>query len=126
MGQFPTQFSQASRNLDQALVSTRRKALQNMKRSSFNGTAITPVPLNNVLEIELPYYTIGQRFRPGRFLDMSGTGDTQAVEIACETSQWEGDQNFRIDHFTSVGEDFTLGMFVGAPIIYSYTNPAAA
>jgi len=122
----PTQFSEGVRALDQPLVGTRRKALQNMKRSTLNGTAITPISLNNVLEIELPYYSIGQRFRPGRFLDMSGTGDTQAVEVACETSQWEGDQNFRIDHFTSVGEDFTLGMFVGAPILYVYINPTAS
>lgn len=120
----PTAFFEGSRPLDRVLLGARRKPLQNMKRSTLNGTAITPVALNNVLEIELPYYSIGQRFRPARFLDMSGTGDTQAVEVACETSELEGDANLRIDHFTSVGEDFTLGMFVGAPILYSYTDPA--
>jgi len=122
---FPTPLFETSHPLDNVLVSDRRRELQEMQRSTMSGTAITPADLNNTLEIEIPFYSIGQRFRPARFLNMAGTGDTQGIEVACEISEMLGDNNCRIDQFTSVGEDFTLGMFVGAPIMYAYTNPTA-
>jgi hypothetical protein len=116
-------FSESAYSLDSIIVGSRRKAMLNMDRSTPNGTAITPISLNNTLELELPYYSIGQRFRPGRFLDIAGEGDHQGVEIACEVSTSAGDVNLRLDQFVSVGEDFTLGMFIGAPVMFSYTNP---
>merc|ERR1712080_328757 len=105
--------------------SERRKNLQDMQRALLNGSAITPVRLNNTLEIELPYYTIGQRFKAARFLNIAGVGDRQGVEIAADLSGNSNDANFRLDQFVSVGEDFTLGMFVGAPVMYFYNNPTA-
>lgn len=119
-------FSESFRRLDNANVGTRRLQMQSMWRSTMNGSAITPIRLNNTLEVELPYYSIGQRFRAGRFLDMAGVGDTQGLEVACEISGDSADGDCRIDQFVSVGEDFTLGMFVGAPILYFYSNPSAA
>lgn len=122
----PLGFNETFHPLDSSLLGDRRRELQEMYRSYMNGTAITPVQLNNTLEIELPFYSIGQRFRPGRFLNMAGVGDTQGLEIACEISGDGADGDCRIDQFTSVGEDFTLGMFVGAPVLYFYNNPTAA
>jgi hypothetical protein len=122
---FPIGFSQVGKPLDDTIFGDRRKNLQQMERSTLNGTAVVPISLNNTLEIELPYYSMGQRFKPARFLNIAGIGDNQSVEIATEVSNSGQDANFRLDHFTSVGEDFTLGMFVGAPIMYSYTDPTA-
>jgi len=122
----PVGFSEESHRLDNVLLGDRRKELQDMRRSYLSGTAITPVRLNNTLEIEIPYYSIGQSFRPARFLDMAGTGDIQSIEVACEISPDGADSDCRLDHFTSVGEDFTLGMFVGAPVMYYYNNPVAS
>lgn len=119
-------LTEASYSLDTPLISGRRKNLQEMKRASLNGTAITPVRLNNTLEIELPYYSIGQRFKAARFLNMAGAGDGQGVEIAVDLSGNGNDTNFRCEQYVSVGEDFTLGMFVGAPVMYSYNDPTAA
>lgn len=117
----PVRLYERSHGLDFALISKRRRELLNMFRSSLFGSALTPVTLNNTLEIENPYYSLGQRFRPARFIDMSGTGDTQGIELACEVANT--DNHLRLDQFTSVGEDFTLGMFVGAPVMYYYINP---
>jgi len=121
----PLPHNEIAYSIDSTLISARRKQLQRLQRSKLTGSAITPLALNNTLEIELPFYSIGQRFRPGRFLNVTGVGDTQGVEISCEISGISGDTHMRLDQFTSVGEDFTLGMFVGAPIIYSYDNPEA-
>lgn len=122
----PLPLTEESHRLDEALISERRKNLQEMQRALLNGSAITPVRLNTTLEIELPYYSIGQRFKAARFLDIAGVGDRQGVEIAADLSGSSNDANFRLDQFVSVGEDFTLGMFVGAPVMYFYNNPIAA
>ena len=119
----PVPLSETSYDLGFALKSKRRRELLDMYRSSFLGSALTPIFLNNTLEIENPYYSLGQRFRPARFLDMAGTGDNQGIELACEIGNNSIDNHFRLDQFVSVGEDFTLGMFVGAPVLYSYINP---
>eukprot|EP00494_Astrolonche_serrata_P025151 UN25412 len=111
----PVPVFEKSYPLDFALKSKRRRELLNMYRSSLLGSALTPIDLNNTLEIENPYYSLGQRFRPARFLDMAGTGDNQGIELACEVGNNPIDNHFRLDQFVSVGEDFTLGMFVGAP-----------
>lgn len=122
----PLGYSENFRRLDNPNVGNRRQEMLSMWRSTMNGTAITPIRLNNTLEVELPFYSIGQRFRAGRFLNMVGVGDTQGLELACEISADGADGDCRIDQFVSVGEDFTLGMFVGAPILYFYGNPTAA
>lgn len=118
-------FSEDHYPLDNSSPTENRKQLLSMRRADMTGSAMTPVQFNNTLEIELPYYSFGQRFRPARFLDMT-KGDEQSVEIACEISAKTAEQNARLDQYISVGEDFTLGMFVGAPIIYTYANPVAA
>lgn len=121
----PVPLSETARPLDSYVVGDRRRELQKLVRSTMCGTAITPLHLNNTLTIEVPFYSIGKNFRPGRFLDVSGTGDHQGIEVACEVSDMNGDNNLRVDQFTSIGEDFTLAMFVGAPVLYTYMDPTA-
>lgn len=118
--------SETSYSLDASNPGTVRTELLNMQRATLTGTAVTPVHLNNTLQIELPYYSKGQRFRPARYLNMAGNGDNQSVEIACEISTKTVEAYARLDQFVSIGEDFTFGMFVGAPIMYSYGNPIAS
>lgn len=111
--------------LDEALIGGRRNELMEMERTTLAGSCITPSRLNNCAEIEIPFYSLGQRFRPARFINMTGTGDTQAVEVDYEIDVSPQETNTRLEQYVSVGEDFTLGMFVGAPIIYSYFDPIA-
>jgi len=123
---YPIPLTETAHPLDDQLLGNRRSQMQEMTRSTLNGSAITPVRLNTTLEIESTYYTIGQRFHPARFLDMVGTGDKQGFEIACDLAGGGGDANFRLDQWVSVGEEFVLGMFVGAPVMYFYNNPIAS
>jgi hypothetical protein len=104
----------------------RRKNLLSALRSTLNGTALTPTAFNPVLEIEVPFYSAGQRFRFGRFLNMAGVGDRQGVQISFDLTNKSSNDENRIEQYVSVGEDFTLGLFVGAPIIYTYANPIPA
>jgi hypothetical protein len=87
------------------------------------GTQVVPASLVNGLEVELPFYSVGQRFRPARYLEMSAIGDHQGVTITGETNSLTKGQTNGLLSFVSVGEDFTLGMFVGAPVIYKYADP---
>jgi len=122
-----TGYSQSSDNLTETVSGDRRSEFLKMQRSTLAGTALTPVRLNNCLEVEIPFYSIGQRFRPARFLDLVGTGDNQGIEVTTEIEPSLGQSpsvpQVRLDHFISIGEDLTFGMFVGAPIIYLYADP---
>jgi len=105
----------------------KRVELNRLNRSSLAGTQLTPARLNNCLEIEIPFYSAGQRFRPARKLDMVADGDIQGIEVTTEIepslAQSPSVPNVRLDHFVSIGEDLTFAMFVGAPIIYFYSDP---
>ena len=118
-------LSQTSYDIDLPVEGAKRDVLTRMTKASLTGSVITPSRLNPVAEIALPYYSDGQRFRPARFLDMVATGDHQSIEVAIETDSTNGDAEVRLDHYVSAGEDFTLGMFVGAPVMYNYLNPTA-
>ncbi len=114
------------RSLDSAIHGDRRKQLLGMGRATLNGSSIVPTRLNNAAEIEIPYYTIGQRFTPARHVSVITEGDNQQIEVAYEVGTGSAESNTRLEQWVSVGEDFTLGMFVGAPIMYSYVDPTAA
>jgi hypothetical protein len=110
---------------DSLLVGDRRSELQETERSSLGGTIFTPVNQNPVLEYETPFYTNGQRFLPARKIKRYGElemGHEVSVDLATGTSA----SIMRIDKFVSIAEDFQLGLFVGAPILFSYGNPTAA
>lgn len=116
---------ETSYDIDLPLAGAKRGNFLEMQRSTLTGTVVTPTRLNPVAEIEIPFYSKGQRFRAARRVDMINDGDTQAVEVAVETDATNGDAEVRLDHYVSIGEDFTLGMFVGAPVMYLYIDPVA-
>lgn len=104
--------------------SVNRFALQKIGRNGISGTHITPVAVNPCLEYETPFYTHGQRFVPGRLKELYNATELShsvTMDIAGATSM-----DKRLDAYVSVGEDFQLGMFVGAPIFYSYEDPLGA
>jgi len=110
---------------DNALLGDRRKEMQETERSSLGGTAFTPTFNNPALEYETPFYTNGQRFLPGRYVNTYG-GPNMAHEFSVDVPTLTSGNAYRVDKFVSVAEDFQLGFFVGAPIMYSYADPAAA
>lgn len=112
--------------IDGALLGDRRKEIQETERKSLGGSHATNVGANPVLEFETPYYTNGQRFEPGRLIERYSAFLPHAHDLSVDVPKNLPDANFRIDRYISVGEDFQLGLFVGAPIMYSYTNPTAA
>jgi hypothetical protein len=86
------------------------------------GQHITVLDQNPVLEFEIPYYSDGRRFDAGRDTNYwAGARDWHqyAVELSNSVQNTEA----RIRTYVSIGEDFQLGMFVGAPVLYEYTNP---
>lgn len=82
------------------------------------------VPIHNpVLEYEMPWYTIF-RFSPAKTISGPSTQDEyHSVNFAANTNTsrltgW--------DSYVSAGEDFTLSLFTGCPILYLTTDPIAA
>lgn len=117
----------SSHPLDSTIAGDRRSELQGTLKGSLGGTHVTPVSNNPVLEYETPFYTTGQRFVPARQLDYySGfhQGHELQTEIGPNPNSPDPDRT-RIDKYVSIAEDFQLGMFVGAPIFYSYSDPTA-
>lgn len=115
-----------SHSLSSALPGDRRSKIQETLRGSLGGTHVTPTQNNPCLEYETPFYTIGQRFVSARDLDYYDgfhAGHELATEVT-DTAGPSGDPaRIRIDKYVSIAEDFQLGMFVGAPILYAYQNP---
>jgi hypothetical protein len=105
----------------------RRSEIQETLKPSLGGSHYVPARLNPVLEYETPFYTIGQRFVPARelnYYDGFHSGHELTLELDDQIGPSLVDPT-RIDKFISIAEDFQLGMFVGAPILYIYPNPVA-
>lgn len=89
----------------------------------WSGAAATATSFNPVLEVELPWYN-QRRFAYAKRAHMTVTNN--GFHILSTT--WNGDSNAvpAIHACVSVGEDFMLGMFTGAPIMYfQASNPLA-
>lgn len=121
---FGTSNGASSHPLAGALAGDRRSEMQETLRPTLGGAHITPTKNNPCLEYETPFYTIGQRFVPGRELDYY-YGFHQGHELSTEVDG-NTEPQMRIDKYISVGEDFQLGMFTGAPILYAYSDPTAS
>lgn len=111
---------------DGALLGDRRKGIQKTGKPSLGGSHATACQVNPVLEFETPYYTGGQRFDPARFVNRYNAFVSQAHDLCVDIPKSLPTAVYRIDRYVSVAEDFQLGMFVGAPIMYAYANPTAA
>jgi len=79
-----------------------------------------------VLEFETPYYTYGQRFEPGRQTNRYAAFLPHAHDLHLDFPENTASADYRIDRYVSVAEDFQLGLFTGAPIVYNYLDPTAA
>lgn len=112
-----------TRELDTTGTYSQRRQIQQFGFTSINGSNVTPVARQNFSEIEIPYYSLGQRFRPARKIRIAdfGLGDNQWVVV--DIDQVHNNVNNRLDQYVSIAEDFTFGMFVGAPILYNYSDP---
>lgn len=116
----------SAHRIDETLEGDRRRRIQETERSSLGGSHATMANVNPVLEFETPYYTGGQRFEPARRVGRYSTFLPGAHDLSVDIPQNLAGSDYRIDRYISVAEDFQLGMFTGAPIMYSYNNPIAA
>lgn len=114
-----------SYSVDDVNLGSRRKNIQSSARIGISGCHVTPVDLNPCLEYETVYYTNGQRFSPARLKELHDAPEL-AHELSVDVSDKADGSDYRIDTFVSIAEDFQLGMFVGAPILYAYGNPTPA
>lgn len=100
----------------------RRSEMLETEMAGLGGSHTTAVLNNPVLEYETPYYTNGQRFEPARFVGRYNAFD-HGHELAVDVVGGTTSDDVKIDHYISIGEDFQLGMFTGAPIMYTYADP---
>jgi len=73
---------------------------------------------NPVVEAEIPYYS-NIRFSPAKLADLTSTsGNFRAYHRLSTTYEVTDSDSPLIHSFCSVGEDFNLGFFTGAPVAY--------
>lgn len=90
------------------------------------GLAVTPIQQNAALEVELPFLT-EERFVPGKKGNVTGTGTRNFFhDLTCYIDANGTTDVASVRAYCSVGEDFTLGFFTGAPVAYAQSNPAAS
>jgi hypothetical protein len=83
----------------------------------WDGGAATVSSINPVLETEIPFHR-DMRFAPAKLAQV--TEDTRFQSFHLLYTQWRtaASDATMIHCFSSVGEDFTLGFFTGAPVAY--------
>lgn len=111
--------------MSQASQSTYGRAFYANRTSFADGTAITPTEVQPVLEVEYPFQK-PLRFDQARIAqrDLAAPGnpwlDMQALDVVLTP----GVNPVTVDRYVSIGEDFTLFWFQGAPPI-TFTLPPA-
>jgi len=115
----------ASYNISQANPSNRRKSIQSTSRPGISGMHVSPISVNPCLEYETVFYTDGKRFVPARLKQLYNAAEL-SHELSIDVAGDVGKPDLRIDAYVSIAEDFQLGMFVGAPILYAYSDPTVA
>lgn len=102
----------------------RRSNMLDKMASGLGGTHVTNSTANPCLEYETPFYTAGQRFLPARKINLYDQVE-MAHEVCVDVPASTASNAYRIDKYVSIAEDFQLGLFVGAPIVYYYGDPVA-
>lgn len=102
----------------------KRLILQNSLTGS--GAQVTPLKNNPVLEVELPFYTAGQRFVPARDVTYNVGRDHFAHIVHSTADASTESAGTRFESYVATGEDFNLSFFIGAPIVFAYADPVAA
>jgi len=116
----------STHQINQTLPGNRRRAMQDTEKPSLGGSHATCVQVQPALEFETPYYTYGQRFEAARRIKRYPAFLPHAHDIHVDVPGETPGADYRLDRYVSVAEDFQLGLFIGAPIMYSYPNPVAA
>jgi hypothetical protein len=114
----------ATEHLQNGVNGDKRSEILETTATGLGGTHVTACATNPVLEYETPFYTNGQRFLPGRKVNLYDQAE-MAHELTIDVPGGTGGNDYRIDKYVSIAEDFQLGLFVGAPILYAYSNPVA-
>jgi hypothetical protein len=82
------------------------------QRTTFSGTTMTYKQGNNTVEVELPWYS-NQRFAPAKTGDFTSNDVKQVHTFQSRSDLRNGLEQY--DAFCSIGEDFQLVFFLGAP-----------
>lgn len=122
--EFSTGVGSVSLENDANNISKRAAQMRENFPSMVDGGYVTSADGNPVVEVELPYY------RPQRFafakqsnLDFNRGTDSYYHDLLwMEQHSTEGSNNF-IMAYSSVGEDYTLAFFTGAPVAYQQVDP---
>lgn len=115
-----------------ASIDVRAREAATFMQQTWDGAHATHIENNSALEVELPWYT-NQRFTNAKDPAPSNLNDTSvdnpAISLAeNETHQlcgtWTTSANAEpVTHaFVSTGEDFTLGFFLGCPVLYALNH----
>lgn len=89
-----------------------------------SGAFVTPIGNNPTFELELPFYTRGQRFVPARDITWNTGRDHYGRHSLSSFADFNTtSDSSRWDAYWSVGEDFNLSCFVGAPVMFTYSDP---
>ena len=85
---------------------------------TWEGSVATSTLQNPVVEAEIPYYS-NIRFSPAKQADLTSTsGNFRSYHKLSTTYDTVATDSPIIHSFVSVGEDFNLGFFTGAPVAY--------
>jgi len=107
---------------DAALQSDRVRQYTTLMDHLWDGGTVTSTRHNPVIEAEIPFYT-NLRFFPAKQADMTSSagGFRQYHNL---TTVWESalSDKSAIHCYSSIGEDFNLGLYVGPPIAYRVPN----
>jgi len=111
-------------HIQTGVAGDRRSKRLDLMANGLGGTHVATAGTNPVLEYETPFYSMGQRFVPARKINLYNQVD-RAHELSCDVPGSTASNAYRIDRYVSIAEDFQLGMYVGAPIVYYYGDPVA-
>lgn len=103
---------------DSVSQSTAAEFLTRLQPSLHDGGYVTPAGFNPVVEAEIPYHT-NTRFSYGKqsTLNLNLGVDSEFHNVSSIFRSVGGGVTF-LNAYQSVGEDFTLGFFTGAPVAY--------
>jgi hypothetical protein len=85
---------------------------------TWDGNTATVTTQNPVIEVELPYYS-HQRFAPAKRANLTSSVTNSTFFHELETMTYCNEETgCNFDSYCSIGEDFSLFFFTGAPIAY--------
>lgn len=97
------------------------KQMMEFMGTLWQGAIVRPLALDPSIEFEIPFYT-NLRFVSPRTRNVRDSGAPQALLRTFNSDQ---DNATGTHNFISAGEDLTLGMYLGPPIMYRVTLPAS-